>query len=288
MAEAHTIRTPDAAKTWIGSAISELVISPMLGESVALTVADVDHADKAATDYRIPVVSKDPVAAWVEEGAEIAATDTKFDEATDVFHKLAGLVVVSREMAEDSTTSAATHIGLGLARDLSRKIDAAFFGSRGADNTTPPKGLEDLTGVTAVDVQGTAFTDLDPFITGQYLIEARGASVKAYVANPSDAIELASIKDEDGSRRPLLGGDATRGAVRTIGGVPLLTSSAVKAGTVWGIPDGRVVAAIREDATITRDESVYFTSDRIAIRATLRMTFIYPDPGSILKITHAS
>lgn len=287
MAEAHTIRTPDAAKTWIGSAISELVISPMLGESVALTVADVDHADRAATDYRIPVVSKDPVAAWVEEGAEIAATDTKFDEATDVFHKLAGLVVVSREMAEDSTTSAATHIGLGLARDLSRKIDAAFFDSRGASNT-PPKGLDDLTDVTAVEARGTAFTDLDPFITGQYLIEARGASVKAYVANPSDAIQLASLKDEDGSRRPLLGGDATRGAVRTIGGVPLLTSGAVKAGTVWGIPKGRVVAAIREDATITRDESVYFTSDRIAIRATLRMTFIYPDPGSILKITHTN
>lgn len=59
----------------------------------------------------------------------------------------------------------------------------------------------------------------------------------------------------------------------------------MEAGTIWGLPNaGRIVIAIREDVSLVRDASVYFTSDRVAIRATMRVTTLFPHPASIVKV----
>lgn len=42
---------------------------------------------------------------------------------------------------------------------------------------------------------------------------------------------------------------------------------------------------IREGAEVDADSSVYFSSDRTAIRAKLRIAFAFPHPASIVKIT---
>lgn len=279
----QTVRTSAAPQqTWEPSQIGDLFTKPVGEESLALQVATSATASAACHDFRIPVVNTDPVAAWVDEGEEIAASSQEYAEEADYFHKLAGLTVISREMAEDTSPGVATEVGRGLARDIARKIDAAFFGTRGGSQLAP-RGLEDLTNVTKVEPN--AFDSLDPFHMALHLAQLEGAALTAFVANPGDAIDLALLKDEDGSRRPLLASDPTQATRRLVAGVPLYVSKAVKAGTVWGIPRDRVVIAVREDVSLTRDESVFFTSDRIAIRATMRATFLYPNPGAIVKIT---
>ncbi len=82
-----------------------LVVQPALAASVFAQVAHV--AVCKATHYRIPIVSADPTAAWVAEGAEIAPTDPTLDELTVTPAKVAGLTIISRELADDSNPAAA-------------------------------------------------------------------------------------------------------------------------------------------------------------------------------------
>lgn len=67
--------------------------------------------------------------------------------------------------------------------------------------------------------------------------------------------------------------------------LPLLTCPNVPTGTVWGIPADLALLVIREDAEVTTDSSVFFTSDRVAVRAIMRVGFGFPHPTGITKIT---
>lgn len=280
---ASMLTTAPQPKAWLPDDIGSLVIQPVQASSVAIQAAGSVSAAAHTDAYRAPIVAEDPTAAWVAEGEEIPASTATLGEVADTFHKLAGLTVISRELAEDSSPDVAQQVGQGLGRDIARKLDSAFFGARG-DNALQPLGLGDLKDANTI-AAGTTIKNLDPFLAAIAAAENVGATLNAFVANPADALALAQLKDQTGSQRPLLGPDPTEATRRVLSGVPLLTSPAVAAGTVWGIPSGRVIVAIREDVLLARDESVYFTSDRIALRATMRVTFLHPHEKAIQKIT---
>ena len=74
-----------------------------------------------AASVRLPAVTADPTAAWVAEGAEIPISDLTTAEVDVVTRKVAGLSVVTSELAEDSSPEATAEVGRGLARDIARK-----------------------------------------------------------------------------------------------------------------------------------------------------------------------
>lgn len=41
---------------------------------------------------------------------------------------------------------------------------------------------------------------------------------------------------------------------------------------------------LREDVTLDIDASAFFTSDRIAVRSTMRVGFGWPHPASVVKL----
>ena len=94
----------------------------------------------ASHDFRVPVVTADPTAAWTLEGAEITATDPTITEVVATPKKLAGLTVVSNELASDSSPAALQVVGDGLVRDLRRRIDAAYFAAATPTNGPPGSG----------------------------------------------------------------------------------------------------------------------------------------------------
>ena len=259
--------------------VGELLILPMIAEAVCTSAATV--VNTAASAFRIPMVKTDPSAAWVAEGAEIPVTDAVLDEAETSFSKLSGLTIITSELAADSSPEASEAVGAGLARDLARKLDAAYFGNLAAP---APKGLASLTGFAPISA-GTKITNIDPFVQAIAATQQTGAVLDAFVANPADALALALVKKGTGSNEPLLGNDPTQPAQRTVSGVPLLVSPAVAAGTIWGIPTGRCYVVLREDASIETDASVYFTSDRVAVRAKLRAGFLFPHAAAVAKIS---
>jgi HK97 family phage major capsid protein len=115
-----------------------------------------------------------------------------------------------------------------------------------------------------------------------------GASVDRFVTNPADMLALTQIKDATGSNRPLLGPDPSQQGRTTAFGVPVLTSQYVPPGIVYGLDSRRVFVVIRDDTRIETDNSVFFTSDRVAVKATMRVGFGFPHAASVVRVTKAA
>ena len=277
-----TTNTTTTPRAWLPQDILELVVQPVGTGSIAAQVAAY-RSGLTGNALRVPLVTADPSAAWVNEGEEIPLSEAQLGEIEAAYRKLAGLTVVSRELAEDSDPAAAEQIGEGLVRDLARKLDAAFFGSN-ALTPKAPAGLEDLTGVTAIDAPAT-LTTLDAFSAARFRAAVVGASLSAFVAHPDDAEDVANIKETSTSAKRLLQPDATAAGILQIDGIPMLTSPEVTPGTIWGIPVGRAVIGVRQDVDVRADTSAFFTSDRVAIRATLRAAFAFSHPAAVTRIT---
>ncbi len=204
-----------------------LVIQSTLDESVFAQIATTVTTGSA--EYRIPLVAADATASWVAEGAEITPSDPTFQELVVTPAKVAGLTIISRELANDSSPAAAQVVGDGLARDIARRIDQAVF----AGLASPaPAGLTTLSGVQAY-VNASAYANLDFAAEAISKAETVGARVTAFVAAPATALALAKIRTASGSNEPVLGKDATSATGRMILGVLLLVSSFVAANTLW-------------------------------------------------------
>lgn len=259
--------------------VGALVVQPLIEQSVATQVATIVQTRSNA--FRVPVVTDDPTAAWVEEGAEIPTSDAALTEATAEMRKLAGLSIISDELRTDSSPAAHEAIGAGLVRDLQRKLDAAFFGDLAAP---APAGLAALEGVSeAGDATGT-LPNFDAFELAISLAEQESAQLSSFVAHPLDVLRLATTKKSTGSAENLMQSDPTLPGRRMISGVPVFGSTAVARGTAWGIPKDRVYIAMHDEPELAIDSSVFFTSHRSAIRALLRCGFAFPHPAAIVKI----
>ena len=53
---------------------------------------------------------------------------------------------------------------------------------------------------------------------------------------------------------------------------------------MWGIPQAHSIFLIRQDATVTTDSSVFFTSSRTAVKAELRVSFGFTYPAAVVKV----
>lgn len=258
--------------------VGELLIQPVIADSVAAQVAQVVLSNTNA--YRVPIVTRDPKAAWVAEGAEIPVDNLEVDELVIVPTKVAGLNYLTNEMVADSDPAVIEVVGAGLARDIARQLDRAYFGSAMADG---PSGLGSLTGIQSVNA-GADFVDLDWAAEAISLVQTVGATVGAFVTTPATALTLAKLKAGVGSNIPLLSSDPTSPTKRLIAGVPLIVSTAVEANTIWAIPTDRTLIVMRKDAEITSDSSVAYSSDRTAVRAVMRVGVGFPHAAAIVKI----
>lgn len=275
-----TSTTQRAAPVWTKSDILSLVVQPLERESVAARLGQF-QTGLTGDALRVPLVTEDPSAQWVDEGEEIPLSQATLGEAEAHYRKLAGLTVVSRELAEDSHPSAVEEIGKGLVRDIARKLDTAMFSDAGAK---APSGLATLEGVTELAAPET-WANLDVFKQAKLRAAALGTTVAAFVVNTEDAEALLVLKETTTSNKDLIDSDGTS---FTIGGTPVIPSEHVAAGTAWAVPAGRVIVGLREEASVDVDNSAFFTSDRVAIRATMRVAFAFSHPKAVTKIVQAA
>lgn len=266
---------------------AEHVILPVISLAVAAACSTVVQV--VGHDYRVPRITADASAAWVAEGETIPSSGVSADEIICTPSKVAGLAVISSELAADTDPAAAATVGDSLARDISRKLDEAFFGSRGV-SLVQPAGLSDLPAVGAAGVtviQDPGDTGLDPWAEAINAAAALGVVLDSFACSPDVALRLATLKESASSLRPLLGNDPTAAGALTVLGVPLLVSPAITPGVCWGLPKNRSTVVMRKDAEITVDGSRYFDSDQVGVRAICRVGFVWPQPAAIIKITGA-
>lgn len=273
-------------KSFLPDDFGTLLIATASKQSVALQVTNVINT--RSNEFRIPLITGEASSNWYAENADITLSDPTAGEEVIRPRKTAGLTKISREAADDSSPAAAQVIGSSLARSIATGIDAALFGTASGTGV-PPKGLGAFadSAVTLIEAP-TAWANVDPFIEAIFQIEALNASLTAFIANPADAEELAKLKKLSGSNEPLLAPDATSPTTRRLAGLPLYTSAAVPAGTIYGLDSSRVFTVIREDVTVEADRSVYFGSDSVAVRGIARVGFGYPHAKSIARIKLAA
>lgn len=255
-----------------------LIVEPVIADALAFDPDVATVVRTASTEFNIPVLREDAGAAWVAEGAEITPDDPTLDEIVVTPKKVAGLTIVSRELAQDSSPSAQQIVGQGLARSIVSQVDKAFLGDLAAP---APKGLESLAGATIIDTGGS-ITSLDLFADAISAAEANGSTLSAFITGPTDALTIAKLKEGTGSNKNLLEDP------RSIFGRPIKVNANVPAGTIWAVDKTRIITVLRDGTTLAVSGEAYFSSDRVGIRATMRIGFGFPSESAVVKMHDAA
>ena len=64
-------------------------------------------------------------------------------------------------------------------------------------------------------------------------------------------------------------------------------SGALAANTLWALDSSRVWLVLRDDVTVEAHRSGFFTSDRVAVKATMRAGFGFVHPQAVVRVTTA-
>jgi len=249
-----------------------LYVGPML-DSGLFTVMNTAGGE----DMKMPVEATRPSGTATAEGATLAPSDPTFSEITMRAHKFTTLVVVSRELLEDS--------GLDLVGFLGRQIGVAI-GTAVNSTLTLGTGTVQPTGISVASSLG---------ITG-----ANGTATGTGSFTADNLIDLAHSVDTAYALRPQtawLMSRGTLGAVRKLkdSSGQYLYTPADTVGTVnqllgYRIAENPYVAAVASAARsvlfgdmssyhvrqvggveVVRSDEAYFTSDQVAFRARIRV-----------------
>lgn len=248
-----------------------LITDPVTEAALAFRPELAQTVVTAGKSFRIPLLVEDAAAAWTAEGEEISPSDPQLDEIEVLPSAVKGLTLISRELAEDSSPAAAEMVGASLARALVLQVDRGFVGNLAAPAAA---GLGSIT-PTVID---GALTSLDVFHEARAAAEGEGAAPATLLANPADVLTLSKLKEASGSNRSLL--DAGSNPA----GLSVVSSRHVTAGSIWAIDPSQIVTVLREDVTLAVSYDSHFTSDRVALRATLRTAFAFPRPSALVRI----
>lgn len=266
----------DGTKNLTPADYGQLIINPVQAESVAFQVSNI--IETRGAEFHAPVITEDGGAKFAAEGEDLTGDATQFAELTVRPAKVGAVQLVSAELAADSSPEASALIGQSIARGIAKAVDKAFFGQLAAP---APQGLGYLADVTEVSGQ---LTNLDAFTEAITKAEQQGAVIKHFAVSPEDFAALLKLKKGDKSNEPLLGTDATEASVRTILGVPVIPSAALTTGTAYGIDPRFSLAVRRQDVAIEMSREAYFSTDQVAVKATMRVAFGFPHHRGIVRL----
>lgn len=249
-------------------------------------------------ELKIPHITSDPTAGWINEGSQISPADPGGELIAVRPGKLAALTYVSTEAVRDSELAALGIAEQTLVRASALKLDLAFF--EGSGSGAEPEGLKNTAGIQEVDLggNGLALDDLDPVIDAFALLHAENAVPTAIYMNPRTWKALSKLRElTSGSNKPLLtesAGSPTEGIKRTLLGVPVYLSSqipvdetqgtAVNASSIWVAEAPQIIAVQRQDAEIAIDPYARFDYDEYGVRVTSRWGICVPNPKAVCRI----
>ncbi|MFF4021463.1 phage major capsid protein [Nocardia elegans] len=273
-----TVLNSNLANAWTPEDYGKLVDITVEAKSVAFQAGTLVPTEMQTV--RFPVLKGDPATGWVAENATIPLTDPNTDEVVVIPAKVAGRTQVSNEALSDSNPAVADQIGKGLARDIARKVDVAFFGNT---VTNGPSGLLSVTH-SVIDT-GASIANLDPFHAAKAKAVENGGELTHFVLAPDVALALAQAKQGTGSNMGLLDnvGDGV-----TVAGVPVIVSNAVAAGNAWGLDKEQIMTVRRTGTKVVRSGDAAFAEDATQLRATARVGFGFINPAAIVRLYDAA
>lgn len=257
----------------------KLIDTEVDAKSIAFKVGTVVNTNKH--QVRFPILVSDPSTGWFAENTEITLIDPDTDEIVVVPTKVAGRTQISNEAADDTEPAIANQIGVSLARDIAKKIDASFFANT---TTNGPSGLLSLTGVQVVDTGG-AWTSLDHVHDAKSEAIAEGAELTHIVLAPDVALALAKAKTATGSNQGLL--ETVDDGIR-LAGLTALVSPHVAAGNAWAVDKSQIMVVRRLGTTLATSRDAAFGYDAVQIRAVSRVGFGFANPAGVVRLYDAA
>ncbi len=264
--------------------INDLVVEPVVKDSVAAQVATV-ITNAQGSKLRIPKIADENTVKnlFTAELAEIELLNPTVSQLELEWRKIAALTILSSEVVQDSELAILDAAGRSLTRELVRKLDTAAFG-----NAAPANGFA---GIQASHAQFHAIADADG-TNADFAIDA-GAAIgnadgvpQVILTTPSVLAALQKAKVSVGSEQPLFGTSAAAAVGQTINGLPVVTSSHVKANTLYVIDPAGLVLAVRKDVALDTDSSAAFSVDGTMVRIITRMAFGVVDPTKVAVINY--
>ena len=228
----------------------------------------------------IPVITSDPVAAWVGETAAKPVSNPGLSTKIMQAYKLAVIVPFSKEFRRDA---AALYDALvqRLPLALAQKFDATVFGFESA----PGDNFDRFNLCTAQNLSSNAY---DGLVAADTDVAAHGGILNGYVISPQAKGLLLSAKDS--TYRPLFINNVAEGAIPMIlGAKTMQTKAAFKSGTtvdvigvagdwtqaMWGSVEGIEIDLSDQASLKLGDDSVInlFQQNMFAVRAEIEVGF---------------
>ncbi len=229
----------------------------------------------------IAKVVKDPEAGWRSENEAVSKSDLSFDKAELIPKSLAVIVVVSRELLEDSVNIDQV-ITNSLAECMAAALDTAVF--YGAGGEKEPLGITKVTGILEVSMgdNGAPVASYSPLIKAMAkLAENNANDATASVMNPRTYFEFADLCDTTG--QPLRKPEA-------LGSMPMLHTNKVPVDDTQGtatdassIITGNfadVIIGMRTDFRLELLRELYAENYQYGFLASLRADVAVANPES--------
>jgi HK97 family phage major capsid protein/HK97 family phage prohead protease len=208
----------------------------------------------------IPVQTSGSTVNWVGEAAPKPVGELAFTTMTLGYSKVAGIVVISEELARLSNPAAEDLIRRDLIAEIAEFIDLQFLSESVLATANNPAGI--AVGVTAIPASGTDANALrcDVQSALQAMLTA-GLSTGGVVAVMSEQLGAAIGLMTNALGQPEFGGMGPSGG--SIGGIPVITSENVGGDTtghnIYFIKQSEILLA--DDGGVTVDSSREATLD---------------------------
>ena len=227
----------------------------------------------------------------VKEGASISTVDSEFVKVELGAYKLAEIVKITREVAEDVNFNIVAHAANRLGVAFAKAVEHYIVSGTG---TSQPEGvLNALTGANNDDLQKASkqvtanknTIAANDVVAAYYNLPHECRANAVFVCHPDTVKQLALL--QDGNGRQLLTDGLTPG-LRTIMGCPVVETPYVnKMGTAskgvgfFADMSRALTVGIRSDITTRQLHELYAASDIVALVSTLRFDSKVVQPGAI-------
>lgn len=198
-------------------------------------------------NVRIPGQTQGSTVAWVGETAPKPVSELGFEDITLRFNKLAGIVVISDELARLSTPSAEGIIRDDLTAQIAQFMDDSFINPAYAA-VTDVRPASVTNGVTPVAASGTDADALRADVRAVYsqFIQANLSTAgAAWVMTSTQAMAIGMMLNPLG--QPEFAGIGADGG--TFMGLPVLVSE-----TVPGDSNGSIIVLVKQSEILLADE----------------------------------
>lgn len=190
--------TDTAGGYTVPAPLSAAFIDRLRARSVAIQAGAVTVPFEGAS-LAMARLETDPDVEWRAENSALAEGDPTFGRVLFEAKTLAGMIKISRELADDSI-NVAEMIETAFANAMATKLDAAAIYSDGSANS--PTGIVHTSGISteSMGTNGAALSDYDKLIDAIGKMHDESADdPTAQIMHPRTLRALAKLKDGDGN-----------------------------------------------------------------------------------------